>query len=217
MFTGLIEETGTITNFIKGSRSAQITISAKKVLGDLTIGDSICANGTCLTVTCLNNHGFTVDAMAETLRRTTIVELLPGKKVNLERALKANGRFGGHIVSGHIDGTAKITDIKKEGIAILFSIKPERQLMKFIINKGSVAIDGISLTVSENRPTYFIVSVIPHTAGNTTLLSKRIGDNVNVETDIIVKYLHRLVGTENLETNENKPSISIDSLIKNGF
>lgn len=217
MFTGLIEETGIITNFIKGSISAQITISTKKVLSDLKIGDSICTNGVCLTVLLLNNNGFTVDVMAETLRSTTLGSLVTGKKVNLERALKVSGRFGGHIVSGHIDGTAKITDIKKEGIATLFSIKPEKGLMKYIINKGSIAVDGISLTVSKILSNYFIVSIIPHTADNTTLLSKRTGDIVNIETDMIAKYIDRLINIDNQETNKNKPSLSINSLIKNGF
>lgn len=217
MFTGLIEETGTITNFVKGSKSAQISISAKKVLDDLKIGDSINTNGACLTVTVLNNHGFTVDVMAETLRSTALSGLATGQKVNLERALKISDRFGGHLVSGHIDGTAKIIDIKKEGIATLFSIQPEVGLMKYIINKGSVAVDGISLTVSEIHSKYFIISIIPHTASNTTLLSKNIGDKINIETDMIAKYLHRLISTENEETNGSKASIRIDTLIKNGF
>ncbi len=217
MFTGLIEETGTITNFVKGSRSVQITISAKKVLSDLKIGDSICTNGACLTVIHLADHSFTVDVMAETLNSTALGGLIHSEKVNLERALKVSDRFGGHIVSGHIDGIAKIINIKKEGIATLFSIKPEKGLMKYFINKGSVALDGISLTVSKIRTNYFIVSIIPHTASNTTLLSKQIGDKVNIETDMIAKYVQRLISMDNQETNKNKPSISIDSLIKNGF
>lgn len=217
MFTGLIEETGTIKNIVIGSKSAQISISAKKVLDDLKIGESISTNGACLTVTVLNNNGFTVDVMAETLRSTALSSLAAGQKVNLERALKISDRFGGHLVSGHIDGTAKIIDIKKEGIATLLSIQPEVRLMKYIINKGSVAVDGISLTVSEIHSKHFVISIIPHTATNTTLLSKNIGDEVNIETDMIAKYLHRLISTKNEETNGSKASISIDTLIKNGF
>lgn len=217
MFTGLIEETGTIKNIVIGSKSAQISISAKKVLDDLKIGDSISTNGACLTVTVLNNNGFTVDVMAETLRSTALSSLAAGQKVNLERALKISDRFGGHLVSGHIDGTAKIIDIKKEGIATLLSIQPEVRLMRYIINKGSVAVDGISLTVSEIHSKHFVISIIPHTATNTTLLSKNIGDKVNIETDMIAKYLHRLISTENKETKGSKASISIDTLIKNGF
>lgn len=217
MFTGLIEETGTIKNIVIGSKSAQISISAKKVLDDLKIGDSISTNGACLTVTVLNNNGFTVDVMTETLRSTALSSLAAGQKVNLERALKISDRFGGHLVSGHIDGTAKIIDIKKEGIATLLSIQPEVRLMRYIINKGSVAVDGISLTVSEIHSKHFVISIIPHTATNTTLLSKNIGDKVNIETDMIAKYLHRLISTENKETKGSKASISIDTLIKNGF
>ncbi|MCP4550693.1 MAG: riboflavin synthase [Bacteroidetes bacterium] len=217
MFTGLIEEIGVITNLVVGSKSAQITINVNKEYSDLKIGDSICTNGACLTVTHLAGQSFTVDVMAETLRSTTLGALVPGEKVNLERALKASDRFGGHIVSGHIDGTAKIIDIKKEGIASLFSVRPAKELMKYIINKGSVAVDGISLTVSKILPNYFVVSIIPHTASNTTLLSKRTGDTVNIETDTIAKYIDKLTNNEEKESNKKKSSISINSLIKNGF
>lgn len=217
MFTGLIEEIGIITNYVSGSQSAQITINAKKVLNGIKIGDSICTNGACLTVIHISNSEFTVDVMAATLRNTNLGKLVTGNKVNLERALKVSDRFGGHIVSGHIDGTAKIIDIQKEGIATIFSIKPDIGLMRNIINKGSVAVDGISLTISDIQPKYFVVSVIPHTASNTTLLSKRIGDKINIETDMIAKYVQRLISTDNQETNENKSSVSMNSLIKNGF
>lgn len=216
MFTGLIEEIGIISKIERGNRSAQISIKAGKVIEDLKIGDSISTNGACLTVISFNKQGFIVDVMNETMKMTTFSNSKISQQVNLERALRLSDRLGGHMVSGHIDGIATIKSIKKVDIATVLTLEPPIELMQFIINKGSVSLDGISLTVSEISEFNFKVSIIPHTASNTTLLTKKTGDKINLETDMIAKYLQKLMG--NNIPNENKTqSISINSLINNGF
>jgi riboflavin synthase len=217
MFTGLIEEIGIISKIERGSRSAQISIKATKVIEDLKIGDSISTNGACLTVISFSKQEFTVDVMNETMKMTTFSNSKIGQQVNLERALRLNDRLGGHMLSGHIDGIALIKNIQKVDIASIFTIEPPIQLMQFIINKGSVSLDGISLTVSEISERNFKVSIIPHTASYTTLLTKKTGDKINLETDMIAKYLQKLMGIKNPKKKNNKQSISIDSLINNGF
>ena len=167
MFTGIIEEIGTIRTINRGAASAVLTIAAETVLKDVHLGDSIAVNGVCLTVTSFSKNQFTADVMHETLNRSSLGTLRPGSHVNLERAMKADGRFGGHIVSGHIDGTGTITDIKKDDNAIWYTIKTPPELMRFIIEKGSITIDGISLTVAREDKDRFQVSIIPHTAGIT--------------------------------------------------
>lgn len=191
MFTGIIEEKGTIREIKIAGVSGQIKIGATKVLEGTKIGDSIAVNGVCLTVTQMDNSGFCADVMAETLRRSSLGNLCRGDKVNLERAMAADGRFGGHIVSGHIDGTGTICKIKDEGNATWIYFSAGAEILGLIVEKGSIAIDGISLTVASVSDTDFAVSIIPHTAGETTLLDKKIGDKVNLENDILGKYVQK--------------------------
>ncbi len=192
MFTGIIEETGSVS-VQKTSAGAKINVKCKTVLDGTKIGDSIAVNGVCLTVTSLENSSFTADVMAETLRRSNLGLLAAGDKVNLERAMSAEGRFGGHIVSGHIDGCGTIAKIQKEGIANWLYIRCDSKILNLIIEKGSITIDGVSLTVALVNDTEFAVSIIPHTASETTLLSKKIGDKVNLENDIVGKYVQKLM------------------------
>lgn len=220
MFTGIVEEMGSIRSIAKGSKSAVLTIAADKVLEGSKIGDSIAVNGVCLTVTTMTAGQFTADVMAETLRRSSLGALSRGSKVNLERAMAADGRFGGHIVSGHIDGTGTVLSLKPEDNAVWVEIETPREILKYIVEKGSIAIDGISLTVAKVTEKSFAVSIIPHTGSETTLLRKKSGDIVNLENDIIGKYVDRLLHFASMEqTAEEKKSsgITMDFLMKNGF
>ena len=185
MFTGIVEEIGKIAGIQKGAKSAVLTIQAETVLEDVHIGDSIAVNGVCLTVTSFEKNTYTADVMNETLQRSSLGSLSIGSSVNLERAMAANGRFGGHIVSGHIDGTGTITQVKRDDNAIWYTIMAEDSLMKYIVEKGSIAIDGISLTVAKRSDKDFSISMIPHTAKETILSQKKAGDVVNLENDII--------------------------------
>lgn len=198
MFTGIVEEKGIIKELTIRGNSGTIYIKASKVLEGTSIGDSIAVNGICLTVTSIKNDGFTADVMAETVRRSSLADSSSGDMVNLERAMAANGRFGGHIVSGHIDGTGTIISLKKEENAVWVTISAKSDIIKYIVNKGSICIDGISLTVAGVSADRFEVSLIPHTASETILLYKKAGDKVNLENDIIGKYVDRFVnGTRN--------------------
>jgi riboflavin synthase len=194
MFTGIIEEIGKIKKISLAGKSGSLEIEANKVLEDTKIGDSIAVNGVCLTVTSIEKGSFTADVMAETLRRSGLGLLVAGAGVNLERAMAANGRFGGHIVSGHIDGTGTIKKMQREENAVWVHIKTSPEILNLIVEKGSITIDGISLTVAGLGENEFSVSVIPHTAQETTLLSKKVGDTVNLENDIIGKYVEKLLG-----------------------
>ncbi|MGN0342825.1 MAG: riboflavin synthase [Roseburia sp.] len=194
MFTGIVEELGIIQSLNMQGSSGSIRIQAKKVLENTKIGDSIAVNGICLTVTSMTENGFTADIMAETVRRSGLKNAKTGDAVNLERAMAADGRFGGHIVSGHIDGTGVITDYRQEENAVWVTITAEPGIMALIVEKGSICIDGISLTVATVGNTQFQVSVIPHTAQETTLLRKRVGDLVNLENDVVGKYVQKLLG-----------------------
>jgi len=194
MFTGIIEEIGKIKKISLAGKSGSLEIEANKVLGDTKIGDSIAVNGVCLTVTSIEKGSFTADVMAETLRRSGLGLLVAGAGVNLERAMAANGRFGGHIVSGHIDGTGTIKKMQREENAVWVHIKTSPEILNLIVEKGSITIDGISLTVAGLGENEFSVSLIPHTAQETTLLSKKAGDTVNLENDIIGKYVEKLLG-----------------------
>ncbi len=214
MFTGLVEEIGNIKAINKGISSAEITIGAKLVLDDSKIGDSICTNGVCLTVTKKTEDSFTVDVMPETLRKSSLGDLSPGSKVNLERALKVSDRLGGHIVSGHIDGTGTITSIKEEDNATWVTIQAEDELMKYIINKGSIAIDGTSLTVADVTDNTFKVSIIPHTKEMTILLLKKAGSIVNLECDVIGKYVEKLLG---YKETKKESKLTMDFLREHGF
>lgn len=203
MFTGIIEEMGKIERLNIGGTSGSIEIQGKKVLDGTQIGDSIAVNGVCLTVTKINGNKFTADVMAETFRRSSLSELRAGSYVNLERAMAADGRFGGHIVSGHIDGTGEVSDIVKEENAIWYTISADSALLRYIVEKGSIAIDGISLTVAYVDAECFKVSIIPHTGSETILRYRKKGDRVNLECDIIGKYVEKLLGITG-ETTESK-------------
>lgn len=193
MFTGIIEEIGKVTQIQKGTHSAILQIQAKIVLEQLKIGDSVAVNGVCLTVTSISSHSFTADVMHETLNRSALSGLTCGSSVNLERAMPANGRFDGHIVAGHVDGIGKVMQIRRDDNAVWFTIQANSSIMHYIVEKGSIAIDGISLTVASLSTDFFCVSVIPHTAKVTTLGMRKIGDTVNLENDIIGKYVEKFL------------------------
>ena len=193
MFTGIIEELGTVERMTRGRVSAILAIRAEAILSDLKIGDSVAVNGVCLTATSLTGHGFTADVMHETLDRSSLAGLGPGSPVNLERAMAADGRFGGHIVSGHIDGTGQIESMRREENAVWVTIACTDKILDLIVEKGSICIDGISLTVAAVTKRNFSVSVIPHTGEETTLLKKKAGDAVNLENDIVGKYIQKFV------------------------
>lgn len=199
MFTGIIEEVGRVRQIGGGV----LSIDAQRVLEDVQLGDSICVNGICLTVTSFDARHFTADVMPETIRRTSLAELKKGSPVNLERALTLASRLGGHIVSGHIDGTGEVLSLKQEGNAVLLNIQATPALLRYIVEKGSVAIDGISLTVAAVGDSDFTVSLIPHTLQSTNLHTKKKGSHVNIETDIVGKYIERLLmgGSSSLGSN----------------
>lgn len=215
MFTGIVEEVGNVREIRKGQTSSFIEIQAKTVISDVHLGDSIAVNGVCLTVTEFSADSFRADVMNETLNRSSLGSLRSGSHVNLERAMPANGRFGGHIVSGHIDGTGVITDIRRDGISVWYTIGTTAAVMRYIVEKGSVAIDGISLTVAKVTDSSFSVSIIPHTAEQTVLSYKKTGDTVNLENDIIGKYVEKLMNPQNSPKEPN--GITMEFLAKNGF
>lgn len=215
MFTGIIEEVGRIQRLGGGS----LTIAAREVLKDVQLGDSIAVNGICLTVTSFDARHFTADVMPETVRRTSLAGLRQGSPVNLERALQLGGRLGGHIVSGHIDGTGTIGAFRDEKNAILMTVEAEPAILQGIVEKGSVALDGISLTVAELTENDFTVSLIPHTREVTNLGSRKEGDTINIENDVIGKYVAKMLGSAygTAEAPEQAGGISKDFLVKNGF
>jgi riboflavin synthase len=212
MFTGIIEEIGIIKAIQHGSKSVCLTVLADKVLEDLKIGDSINTDGVCLTVVSFNKGAFSADAMPETMRRSNLGDLVVGSKVNLERAMKLADRLGGHIVSGHIDGTGMITRRWEEDNAVWLTINAVQPMLKYIAEKGSVALDGISLTVARVDYSSFDVSVIPHTLNVTTIMNKKKGDRVNVECDLIAKYLEKVAGF-----GGEKGNITLEYLAEQGF
>lgn len=218
MFTGIVEEVGKVSAIRRGSASAVLTIEAAVVLEDVKRGDSIAVNGVCLTVTDFTSTSFNADVMHETLNRSSLGNLRIGSSVNLERAMKAGGRFGGHIVSGHIDGTGIIRDIRSDDNAVWYTVSVSRDILRYIVEKGSVAIDGISLTVAGLSADSFRVSVIPHTAANTILSGKRTGDMVNIENDIIGKYVEKLMKPAEAEAGTGSGGgITEAFLLENGF
>jgi riboflavin synthase len=215
MFTGLIEEIGKVLSIVKSEKSARITVAAHKILDNVRLGDSISTNGVCLTVTDLSKNHFSVDVMAETMRRSNLHQLTSGDKVNLERALRVGDRLGGHIVSGHIDGMGTIVGFEKEDNAIWVTMKAEKVILKYIVHKGSITIDGISLTVAYVDDSFFKVSIIPHTRDETTLLSKKVGDAVNLECDVLGKYVEKLLlQAEQLPVDKD---INMEFLMEHGF
>lgn len=215
MFTGIIEEIGIIQSIKKNNKSSVLSIQGKKIFEDIHIGDSISVNGVCLTVTTFSNKTFTADVMNETLSRSSLGSLKNGSYVNLERAMSSSGRFGGHIVSGHIDGTGRIIKIKRDDNAIWYTIIVEDSLIRYIVEKGSVAIDGISLTIANVNESSFSVSIIPHTSQETILSHRLVGDIVNIENDVIGKYVEKLITFEKNKKDES--NITMDFLINNGF
>lgn len=193
MFTGIIEEVGSVASIRKGAHSCVLTVNASRVLEDVHLGDSIATNGVCLTVTSFTSHSFSADVMHETLNRSSLGSLHIGSPVNLERAMLAGVRFGGHIVSGHIDGVGTISSIKEDDNAVWYTVEAPSNILRYIIEKGSITIDGISLTVAKVTNSNFSVSIIPHTRAQTNLASKKVGDVLNLENDLVGKYVERLM------------------------
>ena len=215
MFTGIIEEIGTIKNIQKGANSSVLTIQGNIIFDDLRLGDSVAVNGVCLTASKITADTFSADVMLETLNRSALGSLKPGAFVNLERAMLANGRFGGHMVSGHIDGVGKIKSIQKDDNAIWYTITAENRILRYIIEKGSVAVDGISLTVAAVTASDFSLSAIPHTVKHTILSHKKVGDSVNLENDLVGKYIEKLVGASHGQNSSR--SITKEFLNKFGY
>lgn len=219
MFTGIIEEKGRIVSIRRGVRSSVLQIAGQRIFEDLKLGDSVAVNGVCLTVTGMAKGSFTADVMSETLSRSSLGELKVNSAVNLERAMAADGRFGGHIVSGHIDGTGVISKIERDDNAVWYTIRASEKLMRYIVEKGSIAIDGISLTVAGASREEFRVSVIPHTMRETILEMKKVGSIVNLENDVVGKYIERFLSWP---AKEEKPKatgsgITMEFLAKAGF
>ena len=212
MFTGIIEERGILQEVQRSVNCAKVTIQAKKVLEEIKLGDSIAVNGICLTVTSFTKDIFTANVMPETWKRCSISQLSKGQLVNLERAMPMNGRFGGHIVSGHIDGIGKIQGMKREENAVLYEILAEEKILRYVIEKGSIAIDGISLTVTNVTDKSFSVSVIPHTVQNTNLKERKKGEFVNLEADCIGKYVSKF-----LDVTKKEETITENFLMEHGF
>jgi riboflavin synthase len=219
MFTGLVEEVGRIQNIRRGSRSCVLTVACSEVLQGSRIGDSIAVNGVCLTATAIGSGYFTADAMPETLDRSSLGQLGPGSPVNLERAMPADGRFGGHIVSGHIDGTGVVRSLEQDDNAVWYTIAASPDVLRYIVEKGSVAIDGISLTVAYVDEEVFKVSIIPHTREVTALSAREAGSVVNLECDIVGKYIEKLIRPYRGGTAEKKSESRISEafLMENGF
>lgn len=195
MFTGIVEEVGTVADIRMSAANCTLSVDATNVMEDLHIGDSMAVNGICLTVVDFDRRRFTVDVMNETWRRTSLGVLRRGNGVNLERALPVNGRFGGHIVTGHIDGTGSISSVRREGNAVWYRIAARNEILEGIVEKGSIAVDGISLTVAEVTEKDFSVSIIPHTLAQTVLGEKRVGGVVNLENDVLGKYVRNMMTT----------------------
>lgn len=212
MFTGIVEEVGRIKAIRRGNGGAVLEIEAVKVLEGTRVGDSIATNGVCLTVTGMGAGSFDADVMPETLRRSNLGDLRPGDRVNLERALRLDSRLGGHLVAGHVDGTGVVSDRRQEDNAVWFTVAATPEILRYVIEKGSIAVDGVSLTVAYVDETVFKVSVIPHTQEETTLLGKRVGAVVNLENDLIAKYVEKFTGG-----GERKRGLSLEFLQANGF
>ena len=215
MFTGLVEEMGAVERLREGTDLCKLSLRARQVLEGLRIGDSVAVNGVCLTVTERNSDGFTADVMPETVRRTTLRALRPGDRVNLERALRPSDRLDGHIVHGHVEGVGTIARIRPEGNALVYGITAPVELLPYIVPKGSIAVDGISLTVAYVDSKVFKVSIIPHTGEETTLLKKKPGDKVNLENDLIGKYVEKLLQPGNVSSQSS--GITRELLLKYGF
>lgn len=218
MFTGIIEELGVVANIKRSGESFVLTIDAKKILKDVHLGDSISVNGVCLTVTSFTSSQFTVDVMPETVKASSLQSLKRGSKVNLERAMAAGGRFGGHFVSGHIDGTGVIKSKRPVENAVYYEIEASPEILKYVIERGSIAVDGTSLTVFGVKDDAFTLSLIPHTLTESIIGLKDSGDIVNLECDMIGKYVgHFLTSRQNIGNNKSSSGISASFLEENGF
>ena len=227
MFTGLVETVGRVRSIKRGTASSVLSIEAPAIMQGVRIGDSIATNGVCLTATRVDDAGFCADVMHETLQRSSLGALSAGSAVNLERAMPANGRFGGHIVSGHIDGTGRIASTRRDDVAVWYDIETPEAITRYVVEKGSIAIDGVSLTVARVSENGFSISMIPHTADVTALGRKRAGDIVNLECDIIGKYVERLLSSGRASPIDkahatNRPdkaqsTLTADFLASNGF
>ena len=219
MFTGIVEEMGTIRFIRRGAHSAVLSIGAELVLSDLKIGDSVAVNGVCLTAIGKDSGGFTADVMHETLNRSSLAGLTAGSVVNLERAMPANGRFGGHIVAGHVDGVGHIANIRRDDTAVWYTVHAGPEILRYVVEKGSIAIDGISLTVAAVDGEGFSMSTIPHTVAQTNLSQRRRGDPVNLETDVVGKYIEKLLRPEETKphTPANESTLTKEMLLRCGF
>ena len=215
MFTGIVEEVGKVIGMKHGLKSVNLTVSASLIFSDLGIGDSVSTNGVCLTVTHISGNTFTADVAHESLNRSTLGALKLQSSVNLERAMSACGRFGGHIVSGHIDGSGVIQAVKADDIAIWYTIATSSRIMAYIVEKGSITIDGLSLTVATVTDKTFSVSVIPHTASQTALRDRKVGDTVNLENDIVGKYIEKLMCPPQETASTTK--LSMEKIAQYGF
>lgn len=216
MFTGIVEEVGTLKAIHKGASSAILEIQASVILEDIHLGDSIAVNGVCLTATSFSPTGFTADVMHETLNRSALASLRPGSRVNLERAMAANGRFGGHIVAGHVDGVGIVRRIEKDDNAIWYTIAAGPEILRYVVEKGSITIDGISLTVARVENDAFSISAIPHTVHVTGLADRKVGHSVNLETDLIGKYVEKLLQPDQ-EAPKQENRITKEFLSRYGF
>lgn len=211
MFTGLVEEVGVIRQISRSGMAMELTVQCRKVLEGTQLGDSIAVNGVCLTVTRLGSDFFAADVMPETMKRTNLGHLQPSSPVNLERALAAGQRMGGHFVQGHVDGVGTIIERRPFENAVLFGFRVPPELTHYMVEKGSIAVNGISLTLVEVGSDFFTVSVIPHTLRETQLQSARVGDMVNIECDMIGKYIAKWVG------KTSSPTLSLEKLKQTGF
>jgi riboflavin synthase len=216
MFTGIVEEMGAITSIEKTLAGTRLTILASAVMGDLKIGDSVSVNGTCLTVVTKGERNFVVEVSPETLSVTTLGQLTGGAPVNLERAMRLNERIGGHLVAGHVDGVGTIRSRHQEGNAICFTIEAPSDILRYCVTKGSITIDGVSLTINEVADHSFNIAIIPHTAKVTILGLKQVNDMVNLESDLIGKYVERLL-QERSQLPKTTPVIDKDYLAKRGL
>lgn len=210
MFTGIIEELGVVTSFIRGSRAGKLTISVSPAFADMKAGESVAVNGACLTVTAIRRSFIEFDISAETLKRSNLAELKVGEKANLEKALPVNGRLGGHMVTGHVDGVGQVRQRTTAEMGFELQVSVPGELMKYLVPKGSIALDGVSLTIAELREGLVVVSVVPHTARSTNLGSRNAGDRVNVEVDVLSKYIERHVRGE-------PRGITEDTLMRVGY
>jgi len=217
MFTGLVEELGKVKTIVHGTKSVKLTIAASLVTADMKIGDSIAVNGTCLTVVAFAPTWFTADVMPETVKSTVLAGFASGDTVNLERTLRVGDRFGGHIVSGHVDGVGTIIGKEKNDNAVIVRIKADCEVMRYIVKKVSITVDGISLTVVEYDQDGFTVSLIPHSAAMTTLGVKKTGDYVNLEADVIGKYVEKLLGLQAPQVESKTSKMSTQFLQQHGF